>query len=42
LPLSFHRGSLRFSLMLLSPVRGRGWVRGLHAPFDAPSPSLSP
>src|SRR6185369_16196478 len=26
-------------LFLLSPDRGRGWVRGLHAAFDAPSPS---
>ena len=29
-------------LMLLSPARGRGWVRGLRTAVDAPSPSLSP
>ena len=29
-------------IMLLSPARGRGWVRGLQTIFEAPSPSLSP
>ena len=29
-------------IMLLSPARGRGWVRGLQTIFEAPSPNLSP
>jgi hypothetical protein len=36
---------LLFSLLfffLLSPARGRGWVRGLQTVFETPSPHLSP
>ena len=39
---SEHYRRVHTPLMLLSPARGRGWVRGLHEAFEAPSPSLSP
>jgi len=29
-------------VFLLSPARGRGWVRGIQRAFEAPSPNLSP
>jgi hypothetical protein len=34
--------ALPLFFILLSPARGRGWVRGLQTTFEAPSPNLSP
>ena len=38
----FFSATTSSSSCLLSPARGRGWVRGLRTIFDAPSPNLSP
>ena len=40
--MSAEQDLLALFFILLSPVRGRGWVRGLQTIFEAPSLNLSP